>query len=270
MLTCSFTALRRTTLAGAVPLLGALVVAACGGADSAFTEEPTDECPEVVRDGGGGIPDPPNGAGLCPPGVCNYQTQEGCASGEACRPQYPAGSTQVAPGCEPAGTGLGGDPCEDSTDCAPGYLCFDPAGVCRKLCCGRDWSACDPGESCIRQFHVRFGDRIEYAADVCFPVGTCDVFDPTSCEDESTDVERECKIVDPTGAVACMPSSEARLGEPCGPSRACIQGLLCVGGACRKLCRAEACGEPSCGPGEGTCVHFDRDPPGVGECTPGW
>ena len=24
------------------------------------------------------------------------------------------------------------------------------------------------------------------------------------------------------------------------------------------------------GKAEGTCVHFDRDPPGIGECTPGW
>ena len=38
---------------------------------------------------------------------------------------------------------------------------------------------------------------------------------------------------------------------------------------CRRLCKAvEGGGEPSCKEGEGVCVHFHRDPPGVGECTP--
>jgi hypothetical protein len=29
----------------------------------------------------------------------------------------------------------------------------------------------------------------------------------------------------------------------------------------------EGGGEPACKEGEGICVHFNRDPPGVGECT---
>jgi hypothetical protein len=105
--------------------------------------------------------------------------------------------------------------------------------------------------------------------DLCFPVNTCDPLDPASCANEAG---RECKVVDPTGAVACAPKSEADVGESCAPPNVCKQGSTCIvgpsGGVCRRLCRAEECGEPACSPGEGACVHFDRNPPGVGECTP--
>jgi hypothetical protein len=133
------------------------------------------------------------------------------------------------------------------------------------MCCGADWSACDEGESCIRTLQVRAGgELLEAGVDLCFPVGTCDLFDPTACEDEN----RECKIVDPTGAVACAPRSNADVGDACAPPSVCKQGSSCVGGFCVRLCRFEECAEPACGD-DGTCTHFERDPPGVGECTPG-
>jgi hypothetical protein len=233
-------------------------------------DEATKECAPVLIDGGGGVPEPEPGERMCAAGVCNYQTQEGCAEAEACRPRFGAGSTSVVPGCEPAGDGRSGASCASSAECARGYFCVPSEGVCRKLCCGRDWSACDAGESCIRQFSVAFGDRVEYAVDLCYPIDTCDVFAADSCKEESVDAPRECKIVDPTGAVACTPRSSRRLGDACSPPDVCAQGLSCVAGRCRRLCRAELCGEPSCPPEEGACVHFDRDPAGVGECTPGW
>ncbi|HEY6077689.1 MAG TPA: hypothetical protein VIW29_02740, partial [Polyangiaceae bacterium] len=65
----------------------------------------------------------------------------------------------------------------------------------------------------------------------------------------------------------CSPLSTKDVGESCGPPTVCKRGLGCVGGHCVKLCAFEACGEPSCAPSEGTCTRFDRDPPGVGECT---
>ena len=41
------------------------------------------------------------------------------------------------------------------------------------------------------------------------------------------------------------------------------------GGECRRLCKAVAGGaDPFCQSGEGTCVHYNRDPASVGECTP--
>lgn len=255
-------------------LLGFFVISgslsSCGGADSAHGPRGDDdtECTPVVLDGGGGIPAPPNGGSSCAEGTCNYQTQAGCPTHLACRPQFPAGSSEVTPGCEAAGTGRAGEACENSSACARGNFCV--GGTCRKMCCGGDWSACDAGESCIRQFFVAFGARREHAVDLCFPVGTCDLFDPQSCADESTDIPRECKIVDPTGAVACAPASTRGFGDPCSPPDVCAQGLTCVGERCVRLCKTEVCAEPGCLADEGPCVHFDRDPEGVGECAPGW
>jgi hypothetical protein len=152
-------------------------------------------------------------------------------------------------------------------------FCFERA--CRKLCCGGDWSGCDEGESCIRQLSVRLDDMMSDAGvvvdanvDLCFPIDTCDVFETDSCDDEPG---RECRIVDPTGAVACAPDSNIGLGEPCDVVNQCDQGLHCVDNRCRALCRAESCDEePSCENADDICVHFDRDPDGVGECTPNW
>lgn len=244
---------------------------ACGSTGT--TPGPGDpSCPLVDLDGGGGVEKPPDGASLCAAGPCNYQTQVSCMdNGTACRPQVPAGATTVFPGCEPAGEGVANEACKVSADCAIGYMCVQETTTvskCRKMCCGGDWSACDSGESCIRQLAVKLADAtVVSAVDLCFPVGTCDVFDPTSCANEPG---RECKIVDPTGAVACAPKSTAKLGDPCGPPNVCAQGFTCVGSitrTCRRLCRAVLCGEPACPAEEGTCVHFDRNPPGVGECT---
>jgi hypothetical protein len=211
------------------------------------------------------VPDPPDGPAACASGDCNYQTQDGCADDEACRPRFNAKDPDVNPGCEPAGTRESGAECQAQADCARGLYCAE--GVCHKLCCGADWTGCDQGESCIRTLQVRAGGEvIDAGVDLCFPVGTCDIFDPKSCSD---DPARECKIVDPTGAVACAPRSGADVGDECGPPTVCKQGLNCVGGYCVKLCKYEECGEPACAETDGTCTHFERDPPGVGECTLG-
>ena len=252
----------------------ASLLTSCGTGASAEEGPIIPGCKRIVLDGGGGILPPPDGASLCPDGPCNYQTQDGCPANQACRPQFSAASTDVAPGCEATGSGTAGDPCETWTDCARGYLCAVEermgvtAGFCRKQCCGADWSACDEGESCIRQLEVRAGGVVtDTGAHLCFPVGTCHVLDPNSCAD---DPGRECKLVDPRGSEACSPISSDGLGDPCGAPNVCGQGLSCVDGACRRLCSTIECGEPSCPPAEGTCVHFDRNPDGVGECTPGW
>lgn len=257
----------RSTLA-----LVALLGAACGTHDYS-TWGDDDDCPLVVDDGGGGIDDPPNGAALCPAGTCNYQSGEGCDDDQACLPSADFESGKVVPACVAATAGGNGDECTPwavPSECAPGYFCAD--GVCRRLCCGSDWSACDRGTSCFRPLFVRLTDddgSTDVPANVglCFPTGTCDVLDPDSCAEEP---DRTCKLVDPTGAEACVRSGDGEAGEACDSPEFCGPGLSCVGGECRRLCRAEACGEPSCGPGEGVCVHMDRNPEGVGECTPGF
>jgi hypothetical protein len=263
-------AFRACQLCAAALTLGFL--AACSAAETVSdSEPPATECPRLVEDLSLQVPEPPDGPSECAPGDCNYQTQAGCSDAEACRPQFTATAPEVHPGCEPAGSGEAGDECEAQADCARGYYCAltteNEPGTCRKQCCGEDWSACEPGESCIRSVSVRAGGEvIEAGLDLCFPVNDCDLFDPEGC---AGDPDRECKIVDPVGNVACAPRSTADVGDECGPPTVCKQGLSCVGGYCVKLCAFEACGEPACGPGDGACVHFERDPEGVGECTLG-
>ena len=219
----------------------------------------------VVRDGGGVIDSPEAGAPECPSGPCNYQAQTGCASGQACRPQFDAVSPTVNPGCEAAGSGKAGAACGIGSDCAVGYFCVD--AVCRKQCCHGDWSACDPGESCIRQLQVKAGGTvIDSGMDLCFPVNNCDPLSATSCPGAPAE---QCVVADPTGAVACETAGTAQLGDACGAEARCAAGLYCAANICIALCRAETCGAgPACPLGQGICTHYARDPVGVGECTP--
>lgn len=242
------------------------LASACGSTGTVTTEAPPEPyCAPLVEDTLVPLEPPPDGAAACASGACNYQTQAGCSDDQACRPQFSATNSEVQPGCEAAGSSVTGDPCTAQGDCGRGLYCAE--GVCRKLCCGADFSACPAGESCIRSLQVRAGGEVVSAgADLCFPVGTCDPLDPDSCADEPG---RECKIVDANGAVACAPRSSAGLGDACSPPSVCGQGLSCVGGYCTKLCAYAMCAEPSCSEAEGSCVHFARDPAGVGECTLG-
>jgi hypothetical protein len=249
----------------------ASLFAACGGSETVDESVPEPGCPRLVEDLSLEVPEPPDGAAACAAGDCNYQTQEGCSDDEACRPQFNATDPEVNPGCEPAGTGEAGDECSGQPDCARGFYCAGEVatqpGVCRKLCCGADWSACDEGESCIRSLSVKAGGEVLPAGvDLCFPVNDCDLFDPESC---AGDPSRECKIVDPVGNIACAPKSNADLGDDCAPPTVCKQGLNCVGDKCVKLCAFEECGDPACTTDEGTSVHFARAPADVGECTLG-
>lgn len=237
---------------------------ACGG-DGDGGDAPVDagsDAPVTVFDGGGAPAIPPDGESLCAAGECNYQTGGGCDSDSACLPR--ASGTTVAPECQPAGVATVGAPCAGWNDCVAGAFCAE--GTCRKLCCGGDWAACPTGESCIRQLLVASGgETVAAGADLCFPVGTCELFAADACADEP---DRSCQIVDPIGNVACAPRGEAAVGTACDGQNPCVDGASCIGGVCRRLCRAVEGGEPTCPAGEGVCVHFTRDPEGVGECTP--
>jgi hypothetical protein len=241
---------------------------ACEGATN--TPDPTDggggqQPTDPILDGGGTIPPPPNGASLCPPGICNYQTGTGCApdGGPVSCVPLPA-ATSVAPACERAGQTPFGGACTQWTECASGAICAEK--VCRKLCCGRDWTGCaTPTEHCIRPLHIELANNnvVNTGAFLCYPVNTCDALQPSSCA--SIEVNTTCQIADPTGATACLPDGTGGVASPCP----CKGGFTCVEGGCRRLCKAVAGGgEPSCPAEEGRCVHFNRDPAGVGECTP--
>ena len=259
-----------------IRLFFALLIGVCavGCGTSQHTDDPLPEpeqCPPFVADGGGGIEAPPDGVKLCPAGSCNYQNGDGCNASGSCLPAYSNGSLEIFPQCAVAGAGVAGDACvpwADPSDCAPSHFCAE--GTCRRLCCGADWSACDTDTSCYRPLFLRLGgaaNPTDVSADVglCFPTGTCHVLEPDSC---SADPGKTCKIVDPTGAEACLPSGPGEVGDPCPNPDYCGPGLSCVGERCRRLCRATECGEPACPESEGICVHLDRDPEGVGECTP--
>lgn len=258
-----------SSVTGAILLCGVALSIACGAAESVNDAESGDDgCPRIVQNGGDTIRERPDGESLCPDGVCNYVSQDGCPSNQACRPALDS-SGAIIPSCQGAGTRTNGETCANANDCEPGYAC--PDGQCRKLCCGRDWSesACDEGYGCYRDWSFLVNDvATPTGAYLCFPTG-CDIFTSDDCPSG-----RDCKIIDPRGTTACVPPSPERLGERCTPPSVCGRGLACVGQpgeeVCRRLCRAEECGEPACRLGEGTCVHFNRDPPGVGECTPGW
>jgi hypothetical protein len=257
-------------------------VVACGAAGSVVESTSQGQC--IVYYGGGGIPAPPDGAQACAQGVCNYQSQTGCGVGKTCVLGIDFANKTVNPTCQSTGSLKEREPCDAQGQCGAGLYCAGTDapgdggfhGICRKLCCGGDWAACPTGESCIRETEVKFGTELVYAnVDLCFPVGTCDVFDSSACQSEG----RTCRVVDPTGAVACAPYSNLVAGAPCDRTHQCGAGLTCAGatpkdtsnGTCRKLCRWPSCAEgPTCAAAEGTCVHFDRDPPNAGECTQNW
>jgi len=252
-------------LRGAVAfVLVGLVALSCGTTTTTPMDTGDAGCTQTIETRADVVPGPPDGVAACPSGACNYQAQTGCAAGLACRPQFSGAAPTVTPGCEMAGDGQSGASCDTNSQCAIGYFCVGKQ--CRKQCCGGDWSVCPAGEHCFRALEViAGGQHVDSGLELCSAVDNCDPLDPAPCPG---DPHNECKIVDATGAVACTPLSQAQEGDDCGKPDVCAAGLTCVAGACRKLCRAEPCGEPSCTAAEGSCVRFNRDPAGVGECTP--
>ncbi|HEY6559286.1 MAG TPA: hypothetical protein VI072_18505 [Polyangiaceae bacterium] len=252
-------------------LLGFVIVgsalAGCGDDD-----EPEEKWGDAGADGGGvlvvleandELPDPPDGEQECASGACNYQAQTGCAANRTCAPQLASGN--LVPACLAAGAKPEGSACSGWTDCGAGLFCAE--GTCRKFCCGGDWSACPEGQSCFRTLFVRdpaTDAAVSADAYVCAPVDNCNVLDPNACSDRPGTA---CQVIDPLGHVACASEGRAQVGDDCSRNEPCARGLLCRGGECVRLCRAvRGAGEP-CEPGREACVHFNRDPAGVGECT---
>ena len=236
----------------------------CTGSTETVPNDAGADGSTVVLDGGGTVAPPPNGAVACPQdAACNYQTNAGCDAQEACVPASD-GAGNIGAACLPAGTGQSGDACSVNTGCASGFVCA--SSVCRKLCCGGDWSVCPGEQRCFREIVVKTaaGEEVDTGAMLCSPPDECDPLVPTSCLVPGT----SCLIVDGTGATGCIAPGEGEAGDACP----CKGGFVCVedegAEVCRQLCKAvEGGGEPGCEAGE-LCVHFVRDPPGVGECTP--
>ncbi len=249
---------------GVSVLLGGMAAAGCAGTTETVPNDGGGGGSTVVLDGGGPIPAPPEGEAACPQGkACNYQSSAGCGAAESCVP-VSDGQGNIAPFCQPAGQGQSGASCGSNAECAPRFLCAN--GTCRRLCCGGDWSACPKGEHCFREILAKdaSGNVVDTGAMLCLPSDDCDALSPASCVAPGT----QCLIVDGTGATACIQPGAGQAGEACP----CAGGHVCVEDEgkeiCRRLCKAvEGGGEPGCEGGD-LCIHFNRDPAGVGECTP--
>jgi len=220
---------------------------------------------EPILDGGGAVPMPPNGASECPSGgTCSYETQDPCPASQTCEPNGTDGTAT----CLPAGTKQSGEMCVMATECARGMICAE--GTCHRICCGvagnlKDWTVCPANEHCLRELTVQLVSMstVDTHAFLCYPVNTCDALVPSSCP--ATPPGKTCQIADGTGVTACLSEGTGVAGDTCP----CKGGYTCVSNGCRRLCKAVAGGgDPACPPSEGRCVHFNRDPNGVGECTP--
>jgi hypothetical protein len=252
----------------------------CGSSTTSSSSPPPlkdgGQCPPVYFGGGTVAAVPPDGASLCAPGDCNYQTQEGCGTTDTCYLKIDQVAGTVVPACRPAGQLEKGAACsaqatDPSQRCARGLFCSNEG--CRKLCCGGDWTGCDAGESCIRNLVVTLPDGRSFPAnaDLCLPVNDCDPLDPEACKADG----KVCRVADPVGNVACMSASTLAAGDACDTEHQCGAGLICTKtgsssqGVCHHLCAFGPCVEDRCGD-EGTCVHFPRNPDGVGECMSDW
>ncbi|HVU00733.1 MAG TPA: hypothetical protein VHE30_03245 [Polyangiaceae bacterium] len=262
--------------ASVVSLAGLAAFVACGGADSYVPPHGEGCAPLYAKLDERATP--PDGASLCPAGPCNYQTQTGCATGEHCSPHLDPTKNQIVPACRAYGKRDKGEPCDDSVadpnqQCGLGLECAE--GKCRTMCCGGDWSACDDGESCILKTAMDVNGTItDTGLFLCYPVDDCKALSPDSCADST----KACRIADPLGHTACLTPKTKALGDPCTEADPCSAGQICATSddgsdtpppfTCRRLCPWGVCAEATCGESEGVCVHFTRDPLGVGECTP--
>ena len=232
----------------------------------------------VFLDAGPATPESPDGGASCI-GDCNYQTQQGCASGQMCLPQLNDAGTNVTAQCLAAGSKAAGELCARPSDCQPGLICRADER-CHHLCCGDDWSVCASNESCtgtvllqpVNDAGIPVGTPAFASVSVCEPVDDCDVLNPNSCP-----AGESCYIVDSRADVKCLPTGTVPLKGGCTSTELCVAGFTCVqdpngskgGSICTRLCRAVTGGaEPYCPTSEGYCAHFVRDPPDVGECTP--
>ena len=219
----------------------------------------------------------PDGPTSCATGPCNYQTQAGCPAGQTCWPHIDAVKGPVTPTCRAGGSQKKGESVTTNKAVQPGLLLRGrrlPNDVLRRAT-GRH---APPGESCFHQAMAAIGESLVYAGlRPVLPGGHCDVLDRRrACLASEAQV---CRRRRPDGRGRLHAAErDLALGAACDRLDQCDAGMICAGlsgsgptnGTCRRLCRWAACGAPACGASDGECVHFTRDPDGVGECTPDW
>lgn len=95
------------------------------------------------------------------PGECNWLTQEGCSTGQACRITSGRGEAR----CISEGAGRQGERCTDAADCSRGLICTGSSpstATCKRACDVRNPS-CGGSLSCTAQI----GNNIPYNYGAC-------------------------------------------------------------------------------------------------------
>ena len=201
---------------------------------------------------------PDQGPAMVCPGLCRPDVPESCADFLTCVLEGPM------PRCAPdAGTSEAGSPCESADQCAPGYACFEKrtGGVCGRVCCTEDPTACGAGEVCRGTGTLVDGTATAYGE--CQAPRTCDVL----ATSETCEVGEACYILG-EGENGCLAEGVGESGTACVAPNDCAAGYACVGAfesTCARVCRL---GRSDCMDVGGSCVAYAQSPDGTGLCTP--
>ncbi|HJL17477.1 MAG TPA: hypothetical protein RMH99_17540 [Sandaracinaceae bacterium LLY-WYZ-13_1] len=198
------------------------------------------------------------GPPLCVIGVCDPRSADGCTEGSCVL--WGADAT-----CEPeAGAGGPGSTCEAVGDCAAGLACFrrPGGGVCGRICCPDDGSACIDGAICGGSGVLVDGSETSWGR--CLPRRTCDLLEPA----EACEAREGCYIVDAGGTTECRVAGSGGSGEACEMQEDCRAGFFCGGiGAAKRCVRICRIGAEDCPTEEGRCVAQAHTPEGIGLCS---
>lgn len=251
-----------------------------GGGDQGLDAElPPDASPDAdVTLDGGDAADAPDMPPTCEiplpinPDSCDPTVAGACPQGGYCNLRFVDMMLQLFCSPEEPGTGVAGDACTGTKDCADTYACFnwsiggpDPRRQeCAKFCVLETGFGCDANEFCTSAEAVPDVEGYGW----CTP--RCDPYDAAACPAGQT-----CSVDYNYPAGTCSPEfrcveiidSQAE-GEPCGPGRdvaACARGLACyevdiADFQCVRPCDADA----ACG--EGRVCGTPRGPWGLRYC----
>jgi hypothetical protein len=173
-------------------------------------------------------------------------------------------ATGVVTECAPIGPGVEGAACNDSHECGAVLACVEveQKAACRPVSCGLP-PLCLKGtyyqEAPLR---VNGATRRDLNVPVCLPADNCTLLAPQN----PCPTGRVCAVVGSEGETTCIEPGSAKVGESCGETSRCAEGLLCskFANQCVKICHVDS------GPMEcptGTCQGGNRSlPDGFGIC----
>lgn len=188
-----------------------------------------------------------------------------------CRPDVPNNPVcqdqscvlvERAASCGYAGDLQEGSPCDAASDCAAGLACFarrGTGGVCGRVCCPSDPSACGAQTSCTGIGRLASGVQTLFGE--CRQARECSLFNMEACE-----FGEACYVVDEDGGTDCREEGSVGTGRACDEPTDCQAGHDCVGAfeqTCVRVCRLD--GQNECD--GGICLVSAGLPDGVGYCS---